>query len=230
MPTLIISSNKYHYTIVRKSIRSLSLRITGRRSFSISSPRLLPSFMISRFLSQHQDWIVKNSAKFTKKILLKNLSNLKIIDQDYQLIIKESSRDSVVIFKQEQKIYANSISLSNLHLKKLFDTKLRPLALSLITAELQNLSSLYDFKYHRVSVKNTTSRFGSCSSTNNLNFNWQIIFSPRNIFRHILLHELTHTIHHDHSAQFWNQFAQFDPNWKANRRYLKTNGQKHFII
>jgi predicted metal-dependent hydrolase len=230
MPTHIISGKKYLYTIARKSINSLNVRIVSRRSFKVSAPRVMPLFMISRFIKEHEDWIVKNSSKFSKKLRLKNLKKLTIIGIDYELLITKSGRDSVVIFKDEHKIYANTTTLSNVHLKKLFDTKFRPMAQTIITSELQNLSNQYGFKYNHVTVKNTTSRFGSCSSTNNLNFNWQIIFFPVEIFRHILLHELTHTIHHNHSSRFWSQFAQYDPSWRANRHYLRTHGPKHFII
>jgi len=230
MPTIVISGKKYLYTIVRKSVASLGLRIKSRRSFSVTSPTLLPGFLITRFISDHQDWILENSYKFSKKILLKNLKFVSILDEKYEMIIKKSLRDSVVVFKDEHKIYTNTTSLLNSHISKLIDTKFRPLALSLITAELRNLSKLYPFSYNNVSVKNTTSRFGSCSSTNSLNFNWQIIFFPPEIFRHILLHELTHTIHHDHSREFWHQLSIFDPSWRLNRHYLKTKGQKHFIV
>jgi len=230
MPSIIILGKKYSYTIVRKSIASLGLRLKSRRSFIVSSPRLLPEFMITSFVKQHQDWVVKNSLKFSRKLSLKKQKNLQILDESYELIIKKSSMDSVVIFKDEHKIYANTSSLSSVHLRKLLDAKFRIFALTLITLSIKELSYKYHFNYHRISVKNTTSRFGSCSSTNNLNFNWQIILFPINIFRHILLHELTHTIHHNHSAKFWQQLETYDPDWKTNRRYLRVHGQKHFIV
>ena len=182
MPTLVISGKKFSYTIIPKLVGSLSLRIKSRRTFVVTSPRLIPSFVIHKFISDHQSWILKNSQKFSKKIILRKLSALTVLDETYEILVSKTTRDSVVIFKNEHKIYVNSSSLLNSHLQKLFDTKFRPMALSLITSELRDLTKLYPFSYHHVSVKNTTSRFGSCSSTNNLNFNWQIIFFPKNIF------------------------------------------------
>lgn len=230
MPSLPLAGRQFSYEIERKSISSLRLRLKSVNSFVVSCHHLTPNFVIDKFIFDHQDWITQNSSKIIPKISLKNLTSLKILDEDYQLIIKKMPRDSIVIFKDEHKIYANTTSLASSHLKSIIDKKFRPLAASLITSEIKNLSAEYNFSYGRVSVKNTISRFGSCSSTNNLNFNWQIILFPPDVFRHILLHELTHTIHHNHSSQFWNQLAEYDPSWRQNRHYLKTKGQRHFII
>lgn len=230
MSTITLLGHDYSYTITHKLIRSLSIRIRSRRSFSVSAPHLTPNFVIEKFIREHGEWIVKNSNKIAKKKTLKSLKSLKIIDNVYKITITKSKMDSVVIFKEEQNIYANSTALTNIHLKKLFDTKFRPFALSIINEELKKLSIEFGFKYNHVSVKNTTSRFGSCSSRNNLNFNWQIIFLPYVVFRHIILHELSHTVHHNHSNKFWQHLASCDPDWRAHRRYLKTHASSHFIL
>jgi predicted metal-dependent hydrolase len=230
MSNITLDGQHFSYTINRRSQSSISLRLRSRRSFVINCHHLTPNLLITDFITSHRQWILKNSQKLSAKKSLRTLKNLQILDRSYELIIKESQMDSVVIFKEEQKIYANSTSLSRHHLKSLLDSKFRPFALSLITEEIKKLSSNFEFKYGRITVKNTTSRFGSCSTQNNLNFNWQIILLPYPIFRHILLHELTHTIHHNHSRLFWNQLEKYDHSWRANRHYLRTRASKHFIL
>jgi hypothetical protein len=230
MPNIVLSGHKFSFKVERKSVLSLRLRLTSRNSFVVSCHRLTPIFLINKFISDHTNWINTNSKKIAQKKSLLQLKQIQILDENYEIIIKKMPRDSVVIFEKEQKIYANITQSTESHLKKIFDQKFRPLSLKLITEELKMLKNLHGFEFHNVTVKNTTSRFGSCSSTNNLNFNWQIIFLPKNIFRHILLHELTHTIHHDHSYKFWDQLSQYDPDWHAHRSYLKSHAQKHFLI
>ncbi|MFZ2152670.1 MAG: YgjP-like metallopeptidase domain-containing protein [Microgenomates group bacterium] len=230
MSTIFLKGQKYTYQVSRKAISSITLKLKSRRCFMMSVPLFTPQFMINNFLHEHTDWLVNNSSKLTPQKTLRRTKQLQILDNSYQLIITKTLRDSVVIFHDEHKIYANTTSLSNSYLKKLFDTKFRPLSLSLITQEISDLSTKHSFTVGKISVKNTTSRFGSCSSTNNLNFNWQIIFLPRPIFIHILLHELTHTIHHNHSYKFWDQLSQFDPDWHSHRQYLRTHASLHFLI
>ena len=192
MPNILLNGHQFSYEIERKSIVSLRLRLKSPNSFIVSCHHLTPNFVISKFIQDHQAWLIKNSPKIAAKKILKSLKSLQILDETYELVIKKMPSDSVVIFKDEHKIYANTTSLVSSHLKSIFDKKFRPLALSLITAEIKKLSSEFNFKYRHISVKNTSSRYGSCSSTGNLNFNWQIIFFPPEIFRHILLHELNH--------------------------------------
>jgi len=230
MSTITLLGHDYSYTITRKLIRGLSIRICSRNSFSVSAPHLTPGFFIDRFIEEHADWIVKNSQKIAKKKSLKTLKSLKIVDEVYKITITKSKMDSLVIFKEEQNIYANTTSHTISHLKKLFDTRFRPFALSIINEELKKLSQEFGFSYGKVSVRNTTSRFGSCSSRNNLNFNWQIILLPSAVFRHILIHELCHTVHHNHSVRFWGRVASCDQHWREHRRYLKTHAGSHFIV
>ena len=230
MSTIILAGRLYTFLVTRKSIRSLSIRLRSRRSLAVSAPLFTPDFIVSRFIQGHSDWIIKNSAKISPKKALKSLKKIQILDKSFEMFIKKSQMDSVVIFQEEQKIYANAASLSHSYLKKLLDSKFRSFALSIISVEIQKLSSVHHFKYHRISVRNSSSRFGSCSHQNNLNFNWQIIFLPYRIFLHILLHELTHTIHHNHSSKFWSHLAACDPDWRTNRRYLKAHASSRFIV
>lgn len=223
MPTIILSGRKFNYTLTRKPILSLRLYLVSAKSFAVSAPILMPQIFINRFINDHTDWIIKNALK---KITKKLSNRLIILDAPYNLIITNTSSDSVVVFENEHKIYINSHLQTKSHLKKLLDKKLRVLALKLIKFHL----SKYDFKYSRVTVRNQSSRFGSCSSTNNLNFNWQIILFPIPIFQHILLHELAHTVVKNHSIKFWNLLASYDPDYRSHRRWLKQEASKVMIF
>jgi len=224
MPQIVIGHRSFHYSLTRKSIRSLRLRLVSADSFSVSAPILTPQFVVNHFIREHSNWILKHSSRLSSPAALP--SELNILDNHYQLIISQSSRDSVVVFEDEQKIYVNSHLLTNLHLKKLLDQKLRVLALKLIKSQL----SKYHFTYSRVTVRSQSSRFGSCSSTGNLSFNWQIILFPFRVFNHILLHELTHLAIKDHSLKFWRQLAIYDPHCGAHRLWLKKESSKFMIF
>lgn len=221
MPTIEISGRKFSYTLQRKAILSLRLRLNSAGSFAVSAPYLMPQIFIDKFITDHSGWIIKN-IRSPKTIP----ASLNIIDLNYQLIITKAAHDSVVIFEDDQKIYLNSRLLTTPHLKKLLDIKLRTLAAKLIKLHLTK----YNFKYARVSIRNQSSRFGSCSGTNNLNFNWQIILFPLPVFQHILLHELCHTVVKNHSVKFWNLLSQYDPNYRAHRRWLKQEAHKVMIF
>lgn len=79
----------------------------------------------------------------------------------------------------------------------------------------------YHFTYNRLSIKNHTSRWGSCSQKKNLNFNYKILFLPRALAEYIIVHELCHLEHLNHSQNFWDHVGKIIPDYKKRRKELK---------
>jgi len=79
-------------------------------------------------------------------------------------------------------------------------------------------------KVKRISIRDTVSRWGSCTSSGNLSFNWRLIFAPSDILRYVVAHEVSHLRHMDHSKDFWSTVDLFDVNAKQSRSWLKRNG------
>ncbi len=230
MATIYLGEKKYSYSIVRKPISSLRLKLKTSKSFIVSCPQLTPEFIVNRFIKNNQNWIITHSHKVPVKKMFKNLKKLVILGNDYHLQFIKTQRDSVIVSTFDNKIYVNISKDTNNHIKIVLEKKLRPLALSLINKELDSLRQKYKFEYNQITVRNQSSRFGSCSSRGNLNFNWQIIFFPIDKFRHILLHELNHLKIKNHSSVFWNELATYDLNCKSNNLWLKKEGTKYFLF
>jgi len=230
MATILLQNQPFEYQINRKGIRSIRLRLISKKSFQISCPHLTPDFLIQKFIKNNSDWIINHSAKISRKKSILGLKTIKILDNSYEIQWIKTQRDSVVIAENEQKIYTNISTFSESHAKKVLEAKLRPFALKLIKKELANLSKNFNFKYGNVTVRNQSSRYGSCSGHGNLSFNWQIIFFPISQFQHILLHELTHLDIKNHSSKFWNQLTTYDPKCKFHNLWLKKEGTKCFLF
>ena len=75
-----------------------------------------------------------------------------------------------------------------------------------------------------VRIKTLRSRWGSCSTRGNLNFNWLLVLAPLEIIDYVVVHELCHFVHHDHSTRFWKLVESVLPDYRERRRWLKTNG------
>jgi hypothetical protein len=230
MEAIILNNQKYSYTVTRKSVSSLRLRLKSKHSFIISCPRLTPNFVITQFIKKNTNWIITHSQKIIPKKTIKKIKKLSISGKDYQLIFVNTPHDSVLIYSEIQIIYVNISKNQENYIKNILEKKLRPFALSLIKKELLLLKKQYGFNYNKVTVRNQSSRFGSCSSRGNLNFNWQIIFFPEEQFRHILLHEITHLKIKNHSKNFWDQLTIYDPHCKSNNLWLKKEGTKLFLF
>lgn len=230
MPSILLQGLSFNYDIKKSWRRSISLKLLSSTSFQVSVNHLTPQIIIDKFIHDHTNWILKNSSKVTTYPDLLNLPFISILDKNYQLIIIPSKADKITIDQINYTIDVFTKYLTQAHLKQVIGTHLKKHARHLIESEIKLLQTQYNFQFGRLSLRNQSTRFGSCSSTGNLNFNWQIIFFPYDKFCHIICHELAHLTHHNHSKSFWNLLALYDPNWKANNKWLKTNGHKYYII
>lgn len=79
---------------------------------------------------------------------------------------------------------------------------------------------------NRICIKDQKSRWGSCSSKRNLNFNWRIILAPPEVADYVVVHEMCHLRHLNHSAQFWSEVAAILPDYKERRQWLREHGQE----
>lgn len=86
--------------------------------------------------------------------------------------------------------------------------KYKEVARDQIIARLRFYNAQYKFTYHRVSVRNQTSRWGSCSDKGNLSFNYRMIFLQEHLFDYVIVHELCHLQELNHSQKFWQLMSQ----------------------
>jgi len=78
--------------------------------------------------------------------------------------------------------------------------------------------------YGRISLRDTRSRWGSCSSAGDLMYSWRLIMAPPDVLDYVAAHEVAHLQHMDHSDRFWGAVEQIYPNHKACRAWLRENG------
>lgn len=81
-------------------------------------------------------------------------------------------------------------------------------------------------RYGRISVRDTVSRWGSCSSDGNLSFNWRLILAPPEVLRYVVAHEVSHLRYMDHSPAFWETVESLHEGHQQQRRWLKKNGAR----
>lgn len=78
--------------------------------------------------------------------------------------------------------------------------------------------------YHKITIRDQKSRWGSCSSNGTLSFNYRLMLAPPRVLDYVVVHELCHLTHMNHSADFWNMVASILPDYKEYRKWLKDNG------
>lgn len=78
--------------------------------------------------------------------------------------------------------------------------------------------------YNRIAIREQKTRWGSCSSKGNLNFNWRLIFAPEEVIDYIVVHELAHRKEMNHSQAFYDVVASVMPDYKTQEQWLKEHG------
>lgn len=106
-------------------------------------------------------------------------------------------------------------------------TEIRALAdeaCRLIPERVRWFAPVVGVTYGRITIRNQRTRWGSCSSQGNLNFNCLLMLMPREVLDYVVVHELCHRKHMDHSAAFWAEVERVLPDYKLRRKWLKDNG------
>lgn len=80
--------------------------------------------------------------------------------------------------------------------------------------------------YTSIAVRDQKSRWGSCSSRGTLSFNYRLIFAPQPVLDYVVVHELCHLTHMNHSRDFWDMVAEVMPEYAEHRKWLRDNGHE----
>ena len=101
---------------------------------------------------------------------------------------------------------------------------LREKARALVTEKVQYYAPLIGVTYNQIAIRAQHTRWGSCSSKGNLNFNCLLALVPIEVLDYVVVHELCHRKELNHSDRFWNEVAKILPDYKVRKKWLKDNG------
>ena len=133
-------------------------------------------------------------------------------------IIEEKSAWIVEQMRSRQKAVGSSISAEQ---SRAMYVKYRADALQFAKERLEFFNHVYGLKWNRVTIKNSRTRWGSCSGKGNLNFNYKIALLPIELAEYIVVHELCHLAQMNHSPKFWRLVAQTIPDYAARRNAIR---------
>lgn len=189
-----------------------------------------PLFMgmgyIERFIVSKSDWI-KKKLSFSFQNAEKNYREGEFFlfhGNFYQLEIKVSGFESVAI--SDNKITVKAISPNFPDIKRVlkkFYLENTKLAVGRI---LERYSELLDASRTATIYKFYRSKWGSCSARHTLSFNAKLSMAPPEVIEYVVVHELAHIRHKNHSRNFWAEVEKYDPLYKVHRKWLRQFSDK----
>lgn len=214
---------------ITKRARRISLKI-DEEGLTIVSPTPLLAHHANAIIAKHQEWITTTLAKANNTsfsgILLRNGSNLSLLGKTYQLSwLTNPTKPRVG--RLDHMILVNAPAGQHAaHLHKW----LRKYAKKQLTLRVNSMAAAYGYKVADVTVRNQSTRWGSCSSTGLISLNWRLVFAPLPVLDYVIVHELAHLSHMNHSARFWQEVEKNMPDYKLHRQWLKQNARQLSVV
>ncbi len=212
------------YTI-RTSDRAkyLRLRVSSEHGLEVIVPKDYDQARIEPLLLAKQAWITKTLGKSQARTefhksqpLLPSQINLLAIAQTWEVVYTEPKIAPKFGTYSEN---PNLQLLLNTNFPDLCHQVLRHWLLSMgdrfLDKELKKISLEIGLPFSKVTIRQQKTLWGSCSQAKNISLNYKLLFLPPALARYVLIHELCHTIHMNHSSKFWQLVKKFEPDYQV---------------
>ena len=200
--------------------KRLTLRIDEKKRRPVLTiPKYCSQTKALNFLDEHRDWIINMLARLPVATGFTDGSVLSFFARQYTIRHNPDQRGT--FFEGDYlKVGGKPEFLHRRVTDFLKEQTLKHLSeLTVKKAKLLNC------RIAGVSVKDTKSRWGSCSTLKNINYNWRICFAPEYVIDYLICHEVSHLKHPDHSANFWATVKELCPNYEEGRHWLEVKGK-----
>lgn len=210
--------------IIRTKRKTLALIVKPDGSLVVRAPLRTPERSIWEFIENHADWIEKKKAEVLAALppaprryvpgeLYLYLGN------PYSLEIVRGQKTPLVL---EETFKLGEASQNNAHV--VFERWYRAQARQILNDRVNLYANQHSFQFQKIGITSARTRWGSCSPNGSLNFSWRLIMAPIESIDYVVVHELVHTIFHNHSRRFWKKVEKIMPDYKERRKWLRQNG------
>ena len=237
LKSIVYNNFEIKYKVVKKSnVKNLTLRLKYPNLVNVTSPTHVSDSTIHDFVKSKSKWIYDKLKEFESKSVnnpkpsLVTGDKIFFLGRKYDLVvIKDSSfRKTTLNFTNNKFIVnmpKNRTSLEQYDIiKRLLCEFYIKQGQSIILDRMKIYCKQVGVAPKSVTLKRQTSSWGTCSSLGNIYLNYAIMLAPIEVIDYVLVHELCHLVHMNHSKDFWNLVENLYPDYKIMKSWLKTNG------
>lgn len=199
--------------------RFMKLKFNKNKKLILSLPIFVSEKKGMDFLERNWGWVEKHNQEHPS-YRFKNNMEVSILDKVYLIVhLAEAKRG---VWKEDSFIY---VSGDERYLNRRVCDFLKKEAKRLFEEHAFQLAAKIECRPSNVYIKDTFSRWGSCSSSGNLNFSWRLILAPFFVFDYIVAHEVAHLKEMNHSSDFWSLVAFLTTHQSEAHIWLRKYGK-----
>lgn len=200
--------------IIKKSpnTKRISISVRPFEGIRVTIPVLVSFKKAERFIEQKESWLrrtISNVRDMEKSYsVFDDDTQFNTKDHTLEIIRTEGENPEVILKNSKISVYVpGTMDIREKKIQEMIrrgiEAAWRKEAQIYLPARTGELARLHGFRYKKVIIKNNRTRWGSCSEKNNINLSLHLMRLPEYLCDYVLLHELVHTVHKNHSKQFW---------------------------
>lgn len=186
--------------------------------FILTLPLKTSEKAVTAFLSSCVPWVEKQLKKRTLPFSIEPGKTCVLYGQEFKCISDPLRRTPALCLATQSFFLPPRYSLSEVY--EVF----KNLATETLAPFVKEAAGHLGQTVQKVTIRDLSSRWGSCSSRKSISLNWRLILAPRPVAHYVCFHEVSHLIHMNHSKAFWEVVASLCPEYKSHRQWLKKNG------
>jgi len=220
----IVTEGKQIPFSVRRYPKSKGIRliVTEDAKVKVTAPMFVGRQAIDMFLKAHKMWILQQVSYYERLIEInkdKQFERLLYLGRVYPILFEKSEKPFVE--KQTFNILVRTPNQSNHEVREALQVWYKNQTMRIILEILMKHNLNLDI--NRISIRDQKTCWGSASSKNNINFNWKLAMTPYEVIEYVVIHELSHLKHMNHSEDFWKEVSKYCPNYKDQKKWLIDN-------
>lgn len=208
----------------RRGARNIVLRpkTCPVKELHISKPFFVSESHAIKFLESKRKWVEKIFAAVPEKCVVHDGDEIEFLDRQVLLVWNQNAKSNKLIMNDNGRwtLFVGGTP-------DMFERRVRDVIKAELLKSIKEIikSTPREFWPARIALRDTTSRWGSCSSTGTMSFSWRLAFAPVPVMRYVVMHELSHKKHMDHSPAFWHQVSElYGFGVERAKRWLNQNG------
>lgn len=184
----------FSYRLIRSKRKTVAIQLAPDGGLIVRAPERCPQSFIDGFVMEKRQWIEKKRQELARRETERKQGRAVVADG---FCYPETEAEEQIFREQAAEIFAQKAAY---------------------------YARQMGVAYQRITIRDQKTRWGSCSSKGNLNFNWRLVLAPVKVLDYVVIHELAHLKEMNHSSRFWGIVEEMMPDYRNQRKWLRDQG------